>query len=98
MFFGPKISGSRSVSNDDALESRIINIRMAETKSDDIPLRLNEQFDKDSEELRCKLLKWRLDNYDNVREIQKSIMTLLLKVSQRELMKNVFSSDLYRTY
>ncbi len=62
--FGPKVFGSRKSYNDDALESRIINIKMKETKRNDIPLILEiEEFEKDSEEIRCKLLKWRFENY-----------------------------------
>ncbi len=62
--FGPKILGSRHSYSDDALESRIISIRMKETKADHIPLNLEVgEFEKDSEEIRAKLLSWSFDNY-----------------------------------
>ena len=62
--FGPKVLGSRRSYGDDALESRIIDIKMKETKAEHIPIILKkEEFEKDSDALRCKLLKWRLDNY-----------------------------------
>ncbi len=62
--FGPKILGSRRSYNDDALESRIIDIKMKETKADHIPLNLDvEEFEHDSEEIRKMLLKWSLENY-----------------------------------
>lgn len=62
--FGPKILGSRRSYNDDALESRMINIRMRETKYDHIPLNLDvEEFEVDSERIRSKLLLWSFRNY-----------------------------------
>ena len=64
--FGPKILGSRRPYNDDALESRIIDIRMKETKSREIVLQLDEGFEEESDELRSKLLRWGLDNYHNI--------------------------------
>ena len=65
--FGPKILGSRYSYSDDALESRIISIHMKETKADHIPLNLDlEEFDRDSEEIRSKLLSWYFKNYHKV--------------------------------
>ncbi len=65
--FGPKILGSRRSYADDALESRMISIRTKETKADHIPLNLDvEEFEKDSDEIRGKLLSWSLDNYFKV--------------------------------
>ena len=62
--FGPKILGSRKSYNDDALESRIINIKMKETEAEHIPLNLDkDKFKEDSDKLRRKLLKWSFDNY-----------------------------------
>ncbi len=62
--FGPKILGSRRSYNDDALESRMINIRMRETKYDQIPLNLDiDEFEVDSERIRSKLLLWSFRNY-----------------------------------
>jgi hypothetical protein len=65
--FGPKILGSRRSYSDDALESRIINIRMKETKAEHIPLNLEvTEFEADSEDIRAKLLSWSLDNYHRI--------------------------------
>lgn len=62
--FGPKILGSRRSYNDGALESRMINIRMRETKYDQIPLNLDiDEFEVDSERIRSKLLLWSFRNY-----------------------------------
>jgi len=62
--FGPKILGSRYTSNDAALESRIINIRMVEAKGDSVPLMIEDKkFERECEYLRSKLLVWRLKNY-----------------------------------
>jgi len=65
--FGPKILGSRRTYADDALESRIINIKMKETKASHIPLNLDiEEFEKDANDIRSKLLDWSLKNYFKV--------------------------------
>ena len=62
--FGPKILGSRRSTLDDALESRVISIKMQETKLGSIPLFLEkEEFLKDSDLIRSKLLDYRLKNY-----------------------------------
>jgi hypothetical protein len=62
--FGPKILGSRRPTGDDALESRVISIRMQQTKSKDIPLFLDEkEFGEDSQDIRSKLLMYRFENY-----------------------------------
>lgn len=62
--FGPKILGSRRTTGDDALESRVISIRMQETKSKDIPLFLDkDEFEAHSQRIRSKLLQYRLQNY-----------------------------------
>lgn len=65
--FSPKILGSRRPTNDDALESRLISIRMQESKSENIPLQLDrEEFDKDCDEIRSMLLYYRLTNYFSI--------------------------------
>lgn len=65
--FGPKILGSRRPYIDDALETRIITIRMEEAKGNDIPINLEKEiFEKESDELRAKLLAWRLKEYFNI--------------------------------
>ena len=65
--FGPKILGSRRTYRDDALESRIIDIKMKETKSDHIPLNLDiREFEADSERIRQMLLCWSFKNYSKI--------------------------------
>ncbi len=62
--YGPKILGSRQTYGDDALESRLITIRMTEAKSKKIPLILDkEEFKNDSEKIRKMLLDWRLKRF-----------------------------------
>ncbi len=62
--FGPKILGARRSYGDNALESRIIDIRMKETQSNSIPLNLDiRQFEADSEVIRSKLLYWSFRNF-----------------------------------
>lgn len=62
--FGPKIFSSKYSTGDDALESRVISIRMQYSESKKIPLQLeDEELKKDSELLRAKLLAYRLKNY-----------------------------------
>ena len=65
--FGPKILGSRRTYRDDALESRIIDIKMKETKSNHIPLNLDvREFEADSERIRMMLLCWSFKNYSKI--------------------------------
>lgn len=55
--FGPKILGSRRSYSDDALESRIISIKITEAKGNDIPIMLEkEKFKKICEAIRQRLL------------------------------------------
>jgi len=62
--FGPKIVASKERYQDKALESRFIVEQMGQTKMrDDIPLNLDEDFRKKAQNLRNKLLYWRLENY-----------------------------------
>ena len=62
--YGPKILGSRQTYGDDALESRIITIRMTQPEVEKKTLLLdNEEFEDDSEKIRKMLLDWRLKNF-----------------------------------
>ncbi|HAX18431.1 MAG TPA: hypothetical protein DCY00_07555, partial [Actinobacteria bacterium] len=59
-----KILSSRRPANDDALESRIISIRMRQNRPGKVNIMLDEnEFKKDSGEIRAKLLTYRLKNY-----------------------------------
>ncbi len=62
--FCPKIIATRERYADTALESRFLVEEMGERKvRDDIPRTLNDNFYKESLNLRNKLLKWRMDHY-----------------------------------
>ncbi len=81
--FGPKILGARRSYGDDALESRIINIKMHETKAEHIPIVLNHsQFEKEADTLRSKLLMWRLKNFFKI-DIEAYIKYIDLDISKR---------------
>ena len=81
--FGPKILGSRRPYSDDALESRIITIRMEEAKGDNKPTLLEKTvFDKESDELRAKLLAWRLKEYFKI-NINSYKKYAIYKISRR---------------
>jgi hypothetical protein len=60
--FGPKIIASRKEFTDRALESRCITEIMKETNNENIPSSLTVDFYKEREELRNKLLMFRLKN------------------------------------
>ena len=62
--FGPKIIATRNKYQDRALESRFLVEEMDKgTLREDIPLNLPDCFNKETEELRNKLLYWRLINH-----------------------------------
>lgn len=62
--FCPKIVATRETFNDKALESRFLVEEMGNGKlRADIPRTLKEEFYRDAEEIRNKLLMWRLKNY-----------------------------------
>lgn len=62
--FCPKIVATRETFSDKALESRFLVEEMGGGKlRKDIPRTLNEDFYRDAEWIRNKLLMWRLENY-----------------------------------
>lgn len=62
--FCPKIVATRETFSDKALESRFLVEEMGAGKlRADIPRTLNEEFYRDAEQIRNKLLMWRLKNY-----------------------------------
>jgi hypothetical protein len=61
--FGPKILANREPFADQALESRFLVIKMRRTKREDLPSQLTKSFYKEADEIRNKLLYWRLKNY-----------------------------------
>ncbi|HUS98889.1 MAG TPA: hypothetical protein VMY59_01040 [Candidatus Thermoplasmatota archaeon] len=58
--FGPKIFGARKNNRDNAFESRCLTENMHETLREDIPDKLPPQFEEEQQELRCKLLDFRM--------------------------------------
>lgn len=62
--FGPKILATREFFHDAALESRCLTGFMQKVKiRDDISHSLGDDFERDSDQLRNNLLRWRLDNF-----------------------------------
>jgi len=61
--FCPKILATRRSFGDKATESRCITHVMAVTERKDIPVNLNKEFYKESQEIRNQLLMWRFKNY-----------------------------------
>ena len=62
----PRILATRRNFFDIALESRMLTIQMKERTRTDIPVALNEEFYKETEELRNKLLAYKLMNWNKV--------------------------------
>jgi hypothetical protein len=62
----PRILATRRNFFDIALESRMLTIQMKERTRTDIPVALNEEFYKEAEELRNKLLAYKLRNWNQV--------------------------------
>jgi hypothetical protein len=60
--FGPKLIATRFPFNDEALESRCLTAEMLPLTRDDIPRVLPPTFDKEVDDLRAKLLTFRLAN------------------------------------
>lgn len=64
--FWPKVIWSREDFKDKALESRCISFVMKRTSRDDIKRNLNEEFEKESLELRNKLICYKYKNYTRI--------------------------------
>ncbi len=64
--FGPKVFATRRRFKDAALEARCLTEIMQETTREDIPATLTDNFYKEQNELRNKLLLFRFRNYDKV--------------------------------
>ncbi len=68
--FGPKVFGSLEASPDSALNSRCIQLVMAETKKSGLLKPHDPAVVKAASELRQKLLKFRFDSYKSIRPAQ----------------------------
>lgn len=64
--FWPKIIGSREDFADKALESRCITFIMERTNRKDIKRNLDDEFERESLELRNKLLSYKYDNFNKI--------------------------------
>jgi len=64
--FWPKVIWSREDFKDKALESRCITFIMKRTTREDIKRNLDEEFEKESLELRNKLINYKYKNYNKV--------------------------------
>lgn len=67
--FSPKIITSRGQFKDLALESRIINVGLAETRRDDIPDELPPEFEMEALDIRNNLLLYRFRNLGKTMDI-----------------------------
>lgn len=65
--YGPKIIATREEFDDLALESRCLTNYMTHTQRADIPLHLDDDFYRISQQIRNQLLKFRLDHYYSTR-------------------------------
>ncbi len=61
--YGPKVFATRGAFTDKALEARCLTFIMEETDREDMPPLLGSKFYARSQDLRSKLLKWRLEHY-----------------------------------
>jgi hypothetical protein len=74
--FGPKVFATRRRFNDPALEARCLTEIMQETQRTDIPSVLTSDFYRKQEELRNKLLMFRLRNYTKTNPEQTATLDL----------------------
>ena len=63
--FGPKILASRERFGDEALESRCLSQNLLPQNDIQAPIHLPEEFEKETQELRNKLLAFKFNNYNN---------------------------------
>lgn len=73
--YGPKLFSSRKRKSDWAFESRLLTIKMKETKRKDIPPFLMEDFHKTALELRNMLLMFRFKHYNQENIIHHELFT-----------------------
>jgi hypothetical protein len=62
--FGPKIISGRKAFRDEATESRCLTYRPQRQTRPDIPLQLPDSFATEAQEIRNRLLDWRLRNFE----------------------------------
>jgi hypothetical protein len=64
--FGPKIISGRKAFRDEATESRCLTYRPQRQTRRDIPLQLPDSFATEAQEIRNRLLDWRLRNFERL--------------------------------
>lgn len=81
--FGPKIVSTRSRFADEALESRCLTLETREGPLPArIPLQLPLSFEEQSRALRNKLLRWRFDNFHNIRAREEGMRNIPPRLGQ----------------
>jgi hypothetical protein len=102
--YGCKIIATRKKYEDRALESRMLTIEMEGTKRNDIPLILTDDFWKEAQEIRNKLLFWRFKKYGHVQlnmdhkipgienRLNQIIIPILSITDDKELIKSIKES------
>jgi hypothetical protein len=81
--FGPKVITNRKPFGDPALETRCLTLETTERKiRSDIPRQLPNSFYKEAEEIRCKLLQWRLDNFFLIQADESKLLHLEPRLTQ----------------
>ena len=85
--FGPKILLSRESMKDDALESRCLPIHLKQTKRKDIPFLLSASLEQEAQEIRNKLLTFRMRNRFIAREaVDYSLVDLPVSARTKQLL------------
>ncbi len=64
--YGPKVFATRGAFTDKALEARCLTFIMEETDREDMPPLLGSKFFARANKIRSKLLKWRLEHYEDI--------------------------------
>lgn len=88
--FGPKVISSRHEFKDQALNSRCLTEVLKETTRKDIPILLPEEFYIKQQELRDKLLMYRLHNWNDIDP--KRIKDIVFPDNISKRLKQAFSS------
>lgn len=88
--FGAKVISSRQPFKDEALNSRCLTEVLVETNREDIPVQLPEQFFLDQQQLRNKLLMFRLRHWKDVDPAKIQDLKFPTSISRR--LRQAFSS------
>ena len=86
----PKILATRREFKDKALESRCLTERLTETSRDDIPLLLDNEFYKKTQELRNVLLRFRFQHYEK-HEIDLTMQDKTIEKRLSQVIMSIYS-------